>query len=224
MNINFKDRSVIFLITVNLFPLIGVLLFDWDALMVVIFYCIETFIIGLFNVLKMIRSDVDAPTAQEVNLSKNQETLSNLHSEPGCLKFFLVPFFIVHYNIFVIAQGFAIIVISVEFFNSEMGVDNFLSYDFIINVILIVLSHAYSYYKNYILKKEYKKISVSVLMFLPYKRVIIQQVTVIFGTFLILMFEASLGYLILLIGLKLFFDIRSHYKTHDLSDKRMSIF
>jgi len=219
-----KDSSVILLIHVNLLPLIGVLVFDWDALMLVIFYCIETFIIGLFNVMKMLKSNVDTVKPLDKKNANTLDYYSAQQANPGCLKFFFIPFFIVHYNLFVLAQGFAVFVISSEFFNSAIGLNDFLSYDFSINVLLIIFSHAYSYYKNFLRKKEYKKLTVPVLMFLPYKRVIIQQITVIFGTFLILMFEASFGYLLLLICLKLFFDLRSHYKTHDLSDKRMSIF
>ncbi|MCD4795451.1 MAG: DUF6498-containing protein [Bacteroidales bacterium] len=209
-----KDRSIIFLIAVNLFPLLGVLFFDWDAIMIVMFYCIETFIIGLFNAAKMILSKVDSP---QKYLSENKTSngqFTDIQGNPGCIKIFLVPFFLFHYNIFVISQTVAIYFISTEFFENEISIQNFLTYDFIVTVLLIILSHAYSFYKNYIGKEEYKKISVQQLMSLPYKRIIIQQVTVIAGVFLIILFQGPIGFLILLIGLKLIVDIRAHNKSH----------
>lgn len=211
---NLKDRSVIILIAVNLFPLFGVFFFDWDAIMLVIFYCIETFIIGLFNAAKMILSKVDIP---QKHLSENKTSngqFTDIQGNPGCIKIFLVPFFLFHYNIFVISQTVAIYFISTEFFENEISIQNFLTYDFIVTVLLIILSHAYSFYKNYIGKEEYKKQPVTTLMVKPYKRVFIQQITVIIGTFLIILFQGPAGFLILLIGLKLIVDIRSHNKSH----------
>ena len=212
--LNLKDRSVIFLIAVNLLPLVGVLCFDWDAIMLVMFYCIETFIIGLFNAAKMILSKVDIP---QKHLSENKTSngqFTDIQGNPGCIKMFLVPFFLFHYNIFVISQTVAIYFISTEFFETEINIQNFLTFDFIVTVLLIIFSHAYSFYKNYIGKEEYKTQSVPSLMYSPYKRVIIQQITVIAGVFLIILFQGTIGFLILLIGLKLIVDIRAHNRYH----------
>ena len=44
----------IFLILVNLLPLAGVLYYDWDPKQVFLIYCVETLIIGAFNVIKML--------------------------------------------------------------------------------------------------------------------------------------------------------------------------
>jgi len=53
MKINFKDHTILILIAVNLFPIIGVIIFNWDIFEIVALYVIETIIIGLYNVVKM---------------------------------------------------------------------------------------------------------------------------------------------------------------------------
>ncbi len=211
---NLRDRSVIILIAVNLLPLVGVLCFDWDAIMIVMFYCIETFIIGVFNIAKMIKSEAEIPKEHlQKNVSNFSQT-NNFGNKPGCIKAAMVPFFIVHYNAFVIIQTVVIVLLSIQASDIELNLNSFISYEFIINVVLIVFSHAYSYKKNYIDKEEYKKQPITSLMFTPYKRVFIQQFTVILGTFFIILFQGPAGFLILLVGLKLIFDIRAHKISH----------
>lgn len=220
MNLNIKDRSVLILIAANLFPLFGVFFFDWDAIMIVMFYCIETFIIGLFNIAKMIKSEAEIP---KEHLQEDESQISqpnNLGNNPA-FKVAMALFFFVHYNFFVIGQTVVIVLLSTQALDIVLNLNNFISYEFIINVLLIIFSHAYSYKKNYLGKEEYKKQAITTLMFAPYKRVYIQQLAVILGFFLIILFHGPIGVLILLIGLKLIFDIRSHNKSHQ--DKNSSL-
>lgn len=46
-------QADIFLIAANLLPVVGVWFFGWDPKEVFIVYCLETIIIGFFNLLKM---------------------------------------------------------------------------------------------------------------------------------------------------------------------------
>ena len=101
-----------------------------------------------------------------------------------------------------------------QFSERNYDFNDFLSIEFLINLLLLTLSHAYSYKKNYIEKQEFKKTSVTKLMIAPYKRVFIQQFTVILGTFFIILFQGPTGFLILLIILKIIMDIRAHRKSH----------
>lgn len=48
--------SVIFLILVNLVPLAGVFVFGWDVGFLMLIYWIETVVIGLFNIPKILTS------------------------------------------------------------------------------------------------------------------------------------------------------------------------
>ena len=50
---NFKNTSNIALVLANLIPLIGVIFYGWDAVLVLALFWIENLIIGAFNVVKM---------------------------------------------------------------------------------------------------------------------------------------------------------------------------
>ncbi len=218
MKINLKDKSVLILIAVNIFPVVGVLLLDWSYLNVIFLYIIETIVIGLFNIPKMILADGSLPQTNrkspDLSASITKQPIPN-EKLPGCLKVFLVPFFLVHYNFFILVQLIFIGTISDFTGEKEPAVQDFLNYDFLIAIALIIASHSYSFYKNYIKKEEYKKTTIIKLMFLPYKRIFIQQITVIGGWFMIYTLNAPIVFMLILILLKTIFDLLSHYKIHN---------
>jgi hypothetical protein len=47
-----ESATAIVLIIANLFPLIGLLFFDWNAFNIIMFYVIESFILGIFIITK----------------------------------------------------------------------------------------------------------------------------------------------------------------------------
>ena len=219
MKINLKDKSLLILIAVNIFPIIGVLFLGWSSISVIFIYIIETVIIGLFNIPKMIMAKADF----DAKLIKNKELSSPItgqkktkETKEGCLKAFLIPFFLIHYNFFIVIQGIFIYFIAKHIGQQEVEPQSFLTYDYLLSILFIVGSHAYSFYNNYVKKEEYKKASAIKLMFAPYKRIMIQQVTVLAGSFLIFYFEAPIIFMLVLIFLKIFFDVRAHYKDHHL--------
>jgi len=187
VKINFKDQSVLILIVVNIFPIFGVIIFGWDIFEIVALYVIETFIIGTYNVIKM------------------GFTESNT-------KFVLIPFFLFHYNFFILIQSAFVVILIGD------GIDDlfslFTNRDFLIAIGLIIFSHGLSFYKNYIKNKEFENMTVEKLMISPYKRIFVQQFMVIGGAFLVLLFNAPMGFLIILIVLKTFLDFRAHNKSH----------
>ncbi|MEN8119273.1 MAG: DUF6498-containing protein [Bacteroidota bacterium] len=199
MRIILKDYSVLLLIVVNLFPIIGALLLGWDIFEIVILYVLETFIIGLLNIFKMFFTK-------------------------GVEKFFMVPFFLIHYNLFILGQSiFVIILLGGGINNNKFFESGSLDYlfsiignrDFIIAVFLIIFSHGFSFIKNFIRKKEYVKMDAIKLMFAPYQRIFLQQIMVIGGAFIILLFNTHVGILIIMIILKTMLDLRAHYKSHN---------
>ena len=218
MKINLKDKSLLILIAVNLFPIIGVLYLGWQPLSVVFLYIIETAIVGLFNVLKILKAKGD-PDGNYIEPKKLDSPITDNNnikkSPPGCINVLLVPFFLVHYSLFVIAQAKGVYSMAERI--GEQGIEslNFFNFDYLLNILFIIGSHAYSFQRNFIKKEEYKKASAMKLMFLPYSRIIIQQITVIVGGFLFLYFEAPIIFMLLLIILKIIFDVRAHYKIHD---------
>ena len=200
MQFNFKDKSVIILIVVNLFPIIGVIFFEWDIFEVVMLYVIETIIVGTYNVIKML-------------------------FVKGDKKRFTIMFFIIHYNFFILIQSIFVIVLIGGDSTDSMGPDigqgfhnlfSLFSYrDFKVAVLLIVISHGIAVYKNFIKPKLYKHADLEKLMMEPYKRIFVQQFMAIGGAIIAMMLQAPMGFLIILILMKTFFDLRAYHKTHD---------
>jgi len=87
----FTDLAVIFLS--NLLPILGVAFFDWKISDIVLLFFFETFVIGIFNILKML--------------------FAATYETPFLFKFIMPPFFLIHYNFFLLIQGIFIIILIV---------------------------------------------------------------------------------------------------------------
>ncbi len=197
------------LLAANLFPLAGVLFLQWDAVILVVFYCMESLVIGAFNAARMVKAQGRMSREFSDSLTGRLLQLGSYGEDTFMMKIVLVPFFIAHYGGFVIAQTYVFVLVANHLLRAEYGPGNFLSFDFIINLLAIIFSHYYSYKKNYMGKEEYKRTAPAELMMAPYKRVAIQQLLVILGGFFVIIFRGPVGFLILLIGLKMIFDIRA---------------
>lgn len=197
LNKIFFYPSTIYLILANIIPLIGVIFFSWDVFTVIILYWMESAVIGFFNVLKM-------------------NKVSNSSFTP------LVPFFIVHYSIFMFAHLFLIL----QLFQPELGsakdqleafkiVFKYLESLFI-SLSFLFLSHGLSFIFNFIKKQEYLGISVGKQMFVPYKRIVIMHavVTLTGGGLVYMNYDQSLSAIVFLVVLKTSFDLVAHIFEH----------
>jgi len=133
-----------------------------------------------------------------ITIIKNEKELLGL-------KNFMIPFFILHFGMFMFAHLIFLLLFVPVFFGGGFSISSFIDTFILIGVLFLSLfvSHGISYLSNYICKKEYEKADVGTLMFAPYPRIIIMHFTVLVG--------AALGapLLILIFG-KIFFDIWGH--------------
>ncbi|MCH2042841.1 MAG: DUF6498-containing protein [Saprospiraceae bacterium] len=187
--------SIIFLSLVNLLPIFGVVFLGWSAFEIILMYCLETIIIGGFNVFKMLFS-----------------------GNGGWMKVIFIPFFMVHFNMFAFVQTlFVILFFAAEHQASTEEIRAVLFSDSTsVGWFLLVLggSHLFSFLYNYLWRGEYKNTTVNGLMISPYGRIFIQQFTVIFGGALIIMYDSPLGMLVLLVILKTILDLIAHIREH----------
>jgi hypothetical protein len=190
-----KSPAVFAIIFANSIPLIGGVFFGWSLFEVVFIYWAESAVIGFYSIFKLIITTKFAA-------------------------FFNVPFFIVHYSGFMLAHLvfiFAIlqpdIVSNGSFFPSFPTILNLVS-GVGIALIGLLLSHGFSFLYNFIYKQEYKKIKGNEQMFLPYARIVIMHLAIVFGGGISLIFGEPQTLLVLLIVLKTFVDILAHSKIH----------
>ena len=189
---------------VNLIPLAGVLIWDWQIVTVLAAYFIETLVVGLYTIVRMF-------------------TLSILHNKNNDYNGFatigLIPFFIVHYGFFIFVQLGILTAILGDLAGVEMlknatsmwdGNRKFLGAAFYdegyIFVAGLLVSHGLFLIQNFFLNDEYKEANAMVEMFRPYGRILVQQLLVIVGGFVIMIVQHPLPFLILLILLKTFID------------------
>ena len=214
-----KRSSSHVLILANLIPLAGVLLFEWDILAKLLLYWTESVVIGVVNVLKMVFSQSDnvlkglsemtgRPILAEVSASLPQVSIN-------AFKYFLVPFFVVHYGGF--CYGHLIVVLG--FFSDAglnqragMSLTELWQGSFWIAVAAIFSSHLFSFFRNYMGGGEYKRASLFLLMHRPYGRIIVMHVAIVLGAGLVMWLGSPLPMLLILIALKTFIDMRLHEK------------
>lgn len=197
-----KRVSVVMLILMNLFPIFGVLFLSWQVFSVLFLFWTENVIIGVINVIKMILASPDDKFG-------------------WASKIFMIPFFCLHYGIFTLVHGIFILVLFGGFFDKFEAVTDFpdalrvmFTSDLAWAVLALAASHVVSLITNYIVKGEYKKSSLGLLMGQPYGRVVILHVTIIFGGFLVGIFGSPAAGMILLILLKMFIDLKAHLNQH----------
>ncbi|MFA5856490.1 MAG: DUF6498-containing protein [Candidatus Pacearchaeota archaeon] len=205
-NQSFKfDSSMIILIISNLIPIYGVLFWNWNIFNILILYWLESGIIGFFTIFKIMLSNGD------LNYKNDKPIKLNLTLKIF-LKLILIPFFIIHYSIFMLVHLMFIYFISTL---TKSPIQPFyLAMILLLYSIIFLISHGLSFINNFIIKKEYEKISPNVAMASPYLRIIVMHLTILLGTFLFVIIGIPRIGSTLIIILKTLLDLFFHYKEH----------
>ena len=201
-----------FLIIVNLVPLYGVWFSGWDAGQVFLVYCLESVIVGLFQLLKL----------WILTLTKKKDTWNTgTPNETKVSGYLFVFFFMVHYGLFIFIQLFFFLEISA--IQKAIGADgNVGVLQFLLHfpqymqqsslwlLLLFTASYALITLKDFILTGAYKTADMNYIMFQPYMRIFVQQFTVILGS-LFLGLGAGKIFMIVFIAAKIFFEVLIPY-------------
>ena len=196
------------LVIANLVPLAGVIWFDWRVFDVLILYWVENVVIGIINVLRMLAC---------------RGGLTGIRAVDSGGRLFLIPFFAVHYGFFCFGHYTAV----VSFFDdpasgASAGMPALLWESGLwVGVAAIAISHLVSFGFNFIGRGEYLRTSLTELMHRPYGRIVVMHLTVIGGAFLMAMFGNPLWMLVLLIALKVGFDLGLHRRERSVFDRAM---
>ncbi len=201
--------SDIFFMLVNLVPLWGVWWDGWDAGQVFLVYCLESVIIGLYNVLMMLLT----------TWVKKKDLWTNGNYASMVSGYWFILFFIVHYGFFLAIQmGIFFSISGVS--TAALTPGNFLYKIAHLNsqtspaiwlLLLFTATHGLIILKDFILTGDYKKASLSALLFAPYIRVFVQQFCVILGSFF-LQFGAGNIFIVIFVLVKMFFESALDYQ------------
>ena len=219
-----KDNlSLIALISANLIPLAGVFFFNWDVAFIVILYWAENLIAGFYNILK-------------IALVRTGKSIVNSQ------KLFIIPFFCLHYGAFCGMHGLFLTV----FFkigesspfpaNEETWPLHLVFIQLLFNVVAkiwanrpaemiwallgLFISHGVSFVENFILGGEYRNSTIKELMHQPYQRIMVMHIAIIAAGVFVMKFNSPMPMLIILIFLKIVFDIFLHRRLHRKAKKK----
>ena len=122
-------------------------------------------------------------------------------------------FFLVHYGMFVAIQMGMFFAVSgigdehgITFFNFFSKWPSLLTNEAYIMLGVFIVSYGFRLTTDFILSGDYKTSSLGYLMFQPYGRIFIQQVTVILGS-MFLSFGAGKVFILLFALIKIFFEV-----------------
>lgn len=200
-------RSDYFIIAANLIPVYGVIFEGWSAAEIFLVYCLETIIIGIFNLIKM----------GIVTAVRRTDTWYNGPSRTKQHGLFFMFFFLVHYGMFVAIQmgiffGASGIVKegSISLFNFFYKWPQLLGSNSYTMLAGFVMSYGFAMIYNFILPGTYRTISLTHLLFQPYIRIFIQQFAVIVGS-MFLVLGAGKIFIIVFAFIKIFFEVLINY-------------
>ncbi len=196
------------LILANLVPVLGVWLWGWSATEIFIVYAMETLILGCITVLKMLVTIV-AGGKPASNESKNVSAKGGL---------FIIFFFIFHFGMFAMVQT-GIFSQVADIIPPGKGFTYFffhwyeyINRDIAYMLIAFTLGHLGQTFFPFILKKEYREVTVIHLMVEPYGRIFIQQFTVILGAMFLQLGWGKVFILIFAI-VKILFEVFADFKS-----------
>jgi len=192
------------LLIANLLPVVGVWFFNWSAQEVFLVYCLETIIIGIFALLKMLITGL---------IKKNDEWQTTGGATIKQPFWFFMFFFLIHYGFFVAIQMGIFFSVSGIGDQNNITISNFfskwpslLTNDAYIMLGVFIVSYGFRFISDFILSGDYKTSSLGYLMFQPYGRIFVQQVTVILGSML-LSFGAGKIFILVFAIIKIFFEV-----------------
>lgn len=184
-----KLPSSVLLILVNLIPIIGIAVYKWNPYDIIILYWLENIVIGIYNFFRIL--------------------LAKKVAESGRKNSSYAFFFLFHYG------GFNLILWMILAFTVLNESSFVLNHDYtglLVFFVALMISHGFSFFYNYIGKKEYLNVSAPLQMFGPYGRVVVIHLTILFG--LGPSIYVSPSFIILFVILKIIFDLLAHANMH----------
>lgn len=190
------------LIIVNMIPVYGVWFEGWDAAKVFLVFCLETVIIGLFNVLKMACVSIFV-RSKDVWDTRGSNTIKS--------GLFFIIFFMVHYGFFVFVQTQIFFSVSGlipdgSLFSAYANIPAALGDEGLLLLAIFIVYYTLHTLFDFFLSGEYKTISLGRLMFQPYGRIFIQQFVVIAGS-MFLVFGMNDVFIVILVLVKIGFEL-----------------
>jgi Family of unknown function (DUF6498) len=207
--------SSLVLVLANLAPLAGVLFFDWTVSSVIVLYWFENIVLGIVNIGRMALCTryPDPDDTQGPGLQFASKSIA-------------IPFFVFHYLVFCIVHGvfvFSMFPDEQGIFPGASGADPFDALFRAVHIFstplgfaafVLAASHVVSFFVNYIGGREFETLDLRQVMMLPYGRIVVLHLTIIFGGMATEALGGPLIALVILIAVKTAVDLGLHRREH----------
>jgi hypothetical protein len=210
---NLSLPSVRLILLVNLVPLLGIVLFGWSLLELLLLYWSESAAIGFYMLAKLfVFMWMAGPNYIKENvISKPSGILGKILGMS-----FMLGFFTIHFGGFMLGHLFFILVLLSP---PDASFGSIIS-PIWFGALAFFLSHGVSFVGNYLIGKEYKKTDVGKLMLAPYSRIVVMQVAIILGfaltAWMIPLGIPPIGPLLIIIAAKTLADVGGHVREHKM--------
>jgi len=212
--------SLTALAAANLVPLVGVVWFDWSLKALLVAYWLESGVVGLLNVPKILAasghgdggSSINATVnGRQVDLSPPDDPRDGFHLYPSNVP--IAGFFAMHYGIFWVVHG--VFVWSFDAFAPGGGAVGGVPLGAVFLAAgATLLSHGGSFAVNFVGREEYRSVSPGTQMSEPYRRVVVLHLTIILGAFLVAASGAPAAALVVMVVVKTALDAGAHRREH----------
>lgn len=196
------------LIVANLVPLVGVVTLGWDLHSLLVVYWIESGVVGVESVAKILRAEGEDDPDDLPSIEFNDRPVSSFI---GRSNGWIASFFSFHYGVFWVVHGVFVLTFAGAYPGLEMASPRVVG----LGALGLAAYHAVSYWRNYLGRREYENNGPVTLMVEPYRRVFVLHATVLLGGFAIGAIGAPVGAVVVMVVVKTALDLRGHWLEHD---------
>jgi len=171
-----RPRSAVVLVIANLVPLVGAVILGWNVGAMVVLYWIESVVVGVLNVPKIALARAGSPDSGA--LATVVRDLAKIAA---------VPFFIVHYGVFLVGSGGGTLFLAVAAGGSLPPTNGTAESDLrqafsmlnlpvgglIAAALGLTVSHLVSFFGDYLGGHEYERVTPLAQMYAPYPRLFV---------------------------------------------------
>ncbi len=201
-------QSDIFIIAANLLPVYGVWFLGWPPVEAFTVYAMETMIVGIMTVLKLLIS----------TFAKGKDDWNNNGMVTKVSGLFFILFFIVHFGIFALVQTSifsATAKISPpgsSMFHFFFNWYNYINTEIGYMLLAFIIGYLVKSFIPFLLNGDYKNQPMMMIMFMPYGRIFVQQFTVILGS-MFLSLGAGKMFILIFVLAKLAFELLMNFEA-----------
>lgn len=201
-------------------PIAGVLFFGWRVFDILLLYWAENVVIGVVNVMRMAicRGGLGLDRFQAIIDAAATDQRRAFRRISTGARFFMIPFFALHYGMFCFGHLSAVIALFGEqqgyasaksvFFGTTFG--EAVTSPLWIGIAAIAVSHLFSFITNFVGAGEYQRTGLSQLMQRPYGRIVVLHIAIIAGGALVEFLGAPILMLVVLVAVKTAMDLKLH--------------